>query len=160
MWILLLQAMVSKTMAAKTYRQFFSTTTVAATSGVVLAIAYMATNQQEDVYLLVTAQFVAVTCAIGWIFNMFFLALPVLTRRFSHVITMLILPKSYLAEDGHEWEMIRIRRELIAKRISALESFFSGHSAEKNSDRVATASVSKSSINMDAGRSTTTTIER
>ena len=112
-------------MIAKNCKLFVATTTVAALSGVALAVAYMATNKQEYAsYLLVITQFVVVACLVGWLINLLLLALLPMARYLSQAVALLVSRKARSAEDGPDWELIRIRREMIAMRLSVDELRF------------------------------------
>lgn len=110
---------------AKNHKLFMSTTTVSVLFGVALAIAYIATNEQEDAsYLIVITQFVLVACLVGWLFGMLLQILQSVARYLSQTASMLILQRAYLPEDGPDWEMIRIRREMIDLRLRVDEPVF------------------------------------
>jgi len=109
-------------MITKNHKLFMSTTAVSVLSGIVLAIAYMATNEQKDISLLVIAQFVVVACLLGWLFSMLLLMLPSVARYLTQ--GMLVLQRAYLPDQGPDWEMIRVRREMIAIRLGVDDPVF------------------------------------
>ena len=115
---------LGQTMIVKDQKMFLSTTVISVLVGAALAIAYMATNEQEDAYLLVLAQFVVVASLLGWLFGMLLLTLPAVSRYLSKTLQMLVSQRAYLPDNGPDWEMIRLRREMIAIRLGADEPLF------------------------------------
>ena len=111
-------------MTAKSYKLIRSSTTVSVLSGFVLAIAYLASNEQEDAYLFVLAEFVAVACIVGWLFNSLLIALSSLAHRLSSATSSLVLSYARLPEEGSEWAKIQHRREMIERRLEIDEPRF------------------------------------
>jgi hypothetical protein len=112
----LLQQM-AKVLLAKNYKLFLSTTMASLLLGIALACAYIATNRQENAYMLILLEFALAAILIGWLFGLLLLFVNNSLRFFSDAFTGVHLWRGYLADEGPEWEKIRIRREMIALRL-------------------------------------------
>jgi hypothetical protein len=112
-----LMQQMAKVLLAKNYKLFMSTTMASLLLGIGLACAYIATNRQEDAYILIVLQFAFAAILIGWLFGLLLLFVNNSLRFFSDAFTGTHLWKGYLADEGPEWDKIRIRREMIALRL-------------------------------------------
>jgi hypothetical protein len=107
----------AKVLLAKNYKLFMSTTKASLLMGIALACAYIATNKQDDAYILILLQFALAAILIGWLFGLLLLFVSNSLRFFSDAFTGAHLWRGYLADEGPEWDKIRIRREMIALRL-------------------------------------------
>ena len=111
-------------MNIKNNKLFMLTMLMSALSGVILSIAYITTNEQGDAYLLVMVEFVALACFAGWLIHMLLLVLPALARRLFHTLSALRPRYAPLAEEGPEWALVNMRREMLAVRLQVDEPRF------------------------------------